>query len=160
MAGCLDNIQITRPEWLELGERRNAFASITAGTLFFIGWWVIIDIAAMYPDSKQFNHAYHVCGVLATVSLFMINAVSNGHIRGDAYTSGFFGQTAARIWLFIGFVLGFGSVIAAVWILFGVYVIPDRETTRYPGIGIFFQNVLIFIGSLIFKFGRTEDLWN
>jgi len=159
MAGCLDNIQIRRPDWLELGEKRNAVAAITAGAMFFIGWWIIIDISARYPSSSEFNHAYHVCGILGTISLFMINAVSNGHIRGDAYTSGFFGQTAARVWLFIGFVLGFGSVIAAIWILFGVYVIPGSAAT-YPGIGIFFQNALIFIGSLIFKFGRTEDLWN
>jgi len=26
--------------------------------------------------------------------------------------------------LFIGFLLGFGSLIAACWILFGVYVVP------------------------------------
>ncbi|CAG2103236.1 unnamed protein product [Medioppia subpectinata] len=160
MAGCLDNIQIRRPEWLELGEKRNAIASIAAGTAFFTGWWIIIDISARYTDGNDFYNAFHVCGVLGTLSLFMINAVSNGHIRGDAYTSGVFGQTAARIWLFIGFVLGFGSVIAAIWILFGVYVIPADNKKVYPGIGIFFQNALIFAGSLIFKFGRTEDLWN
>jgi len=160
MAGCLDNIQFHSPEWLELGEKRNAVASIISGAFFFTGWWVIIDVAARYPSSSDFNHAYHVCGVLGTVSLFMINAVSNGQIRGDSYTSGFLGQHGARVWLFIGFVLGFGAIIAAVWILFGVYVIPDNVTHLYPGIGIFFQNMFIFLGSLMFKFGRTEDLWN
>ncbi|CAG2183086.1 unnamed protein product, partial [Oppiella nova] len=124
MAGCLDNIQIRRPEWLELGEKRNAIASIAAGTAvchrlwphddsgddndelipFFTGWWIIIDISARYTEGNDFYNAFHVCGVLGTLSLFMINAVSNGHIRGDAYGSGVFGQTAARIWLFIGFV--------------------------------------------------------
>ncbi|RWS27080.1 transmembrane protein 50A-like protein [Leptotrombidium deliense] len=157
MAGCLDNIQIERPEWLDLGEKRNAVASIISGTLFFTGWWVIIDVAAHYPSSDEFDHAYHVCGVFATISL--INAVSNGQVRGESYTNGFFGQRAARIWLFIGFVLGFGSIIAAIWILFAAYVIPERKLI-YPGIGLFLQNILIFAGSLIFKFGRTEDLWN
>ncbi len=33
MAGCLDNIQIRRPDWLELGEKRNAVAAITAGAM-------------------------------------------------------------------------------------------------------------------------------
>jgi len=158
MAGCLDNIQINRPEWLELGEKRNAVASIVSGTLFFTGWWIIIDVAAHYPTSDEFNHAYHVCGVMGTLSLFMINAVSNGQVRGESYTTGFMGQRGARVWLFVGFVLGFGSIIAAVWILFGSYVIANRNVI-YPGIGLFLQNILIFAGSLIFKFGRTEDLW-
>jgi hypothetical protein len=156
MAGCLDNIQFNRPEWMDLGEKRNAVASILAGTLFFGGWWIIIDVAAHY-SSSDFNHAYHVCGVFATISLLMINAVSNGQVRGDSYTGGCMGQGAARIWLFIGFVLGFGSMIASVWILFGDFVMYDKKI--YPGIGLFLQNLLIFSGSLLFKFGRTEDLW-
>lgn len=32
----------------------------------------------------------------------------------------------ARIWLFIGFMLAFGSLIASMWILFGGYVIKGR----------------------------------
>ncbi|XP_076341840.1 transmembrane protein 50A-like [Tachypleus tridentatus] len=71
MAGCLDNIHINRPEWLELGEKRNAVASIGAGTMFFTGWWIILDVAAGYPHMEDFHHAYHVCGVLGTISLFM-----------------------------------------------------------------------------------------
>ncbi|XP_074602106.1 transmembrane protein 50A [Brevipalpus obovatus] len=158
MAGCLDNIQVSLPDWLELGEKRNAVSSIVAGSLFFLGWWVIIDIAA-FAASSDFNHAYHVCGIIATISLFMINAVSNGQVRGESYHTGLLGQRAARIWLFIGFVLGFGSIIAATWILFAAYVIPNK-TVIYPGIGLFLQNVLIFSGSLLFKFGRTEDSFN
>ncbi|XP_013785834.2 transmembrane protein 50A-like, partial [Limulus polyphemus] len=124
MAGCLDNIHINRPEWLELGEKRNAVASIGAGTMFFTGWWIILDVAARYPSMDEFHHAYHVCGVMSTLSLFMINAVSNGQVRGDSYSTGCIGQQGARVWLFLGFVLGFGSLIAASWILFGAYVIP------------------------------------
>ncbi|RWS15845.1 transmembrane protein 50A-like protein [Dinothrombium tinctorium] len=125
MAGCLDNIQIERPEWMELGEKRNAVASIVAGSLqFFTGWWIIIDVAAHF-SSVQFDHAYHV--------------------RGESYTNGFLGQRACRIWLFIGFVLGFGSIIASIWIMFGVYVLPSK-TPIYPGIGLFLQNILIFAG--------------
>lgn len=34
--------------------------------------------------------------------------------------------TGARIWLFIGFMLMFGSLIASMWILFGAYVVPSK----------------------------------
>lgn len=39
--------------------------------------------------------------------------------------------TGARVWLFIGFLLGFGSLIAASWILFGVYVVPGVDNDSY-----------------------------
>lgn len=32
----------------------------------------------------------------------------------------------ARVWLFIGFMLAFGSLIASMWILFGGFVVPRR----------------------------------
>ncbi|PKU30825.1 transmembrane protein 50a [Limosa lapponica baueri] len=70
---------------------------------------------------------------------------------------GFF-CAGARIWLFIGFMMAFGSLIASMWILFGGYVVKEKPVV-YPGIAVFFQNAFIFFGGLVFKFGRTEDLW-
>lgn len=34
--------------------------------------------------------------------------------------------TGARVWLFIGFMLMFGSLIASMWILFGAYVTQSK----------------------------------
>ena len=79
-------------------------------------------------------------------------------MRGDSYQEGCFGQTGARVWLFIGFMLAFGSLIASCWILFGVYVAPQKVPI-WPGIAVFMQNLLIFFATLVFKFGRSEDLW-
>ncbi|XP_066494789.1 transmembrane protein 50A [Tiliqua scincoides] len=159
MSGFLENMRCS--ECVDWGEKRNTIASIAAGVLFFTGWWIIIDAAVKYPKSSDFNHSYHVCGVIATVAFLMINAVSNGQVRGDSYSEGCLGQTGARIWLFIGFMLAFGSLIASMWVLFGGYVITDKPNKPevYPGIAVFFQNAFIFFGGLVFKFGRTEDLW-
>ncbi|CAM1314664.1 TMEM50A (predicted) [Pycnogonum litorale] len=158
MAGCLDNCHINMPEWLDMNEKRNSVASVLAGALFASGWWFIIDVAARYPSQDDFFHAYHTVGVMATLALFMINAISNGQVRGDSYTNGCIGQRGARAWLFLGFLLGFMSVIGSCWILFGVYVIPNK-VPQWPGIAIFLQNAFIFFGALVFKFGRTEELW-
>ncbi|XP_071955611.1 transmembrane protein 50A-like isoform X2 [Antedon mediterranea] len=158
MSGCLDNVQCHLPECCRIGDKRNAIASVLAGIFFFHGWWIIIDAAVLYPDNSQMKHAYHVVGIFSTVAFFMINAVSSGQIRGDNYNSGCLGQTGARIWLFIGFMLAFGSLIGSCWILFGGYVTNNFEAV-YPGVAIFLQNFFIFIASMIFKFGRTEDLW-
>lgn len=38
---------------------------------FFTGWWIIIDAAVKYPAEDEFHHAYHTCGVIATVAFLM-----------------------------------------------------------------------------------------
>ncbi|XP_011833285.1 PREDICTED: transmembrane protein 50A isoform X1 [Mandrillus leucophaeus] len=128
MSGFLEGLRCS--ECIDWGEKRNTIASIAAGVLFFTGWWIIIDAAVIYPTMKDFNHSYHACGVIATIAFLMINAVSNGQVRGDSYSEGCLGQTGARIWLFIGFMLAFGSLIASMWILFGGYVAKGKRKHR------------------------------
>jgi len=160
MSGCLDICSCPDWEvWNVIKERRNLISSIAAGVMFSIGWWIVIDASVQFPSQEEMNHATHVCGVVSTLALFMINAVSNGAVRGDNYTEGCVGQTGARIFLFVGFLLGFSALIASAWILFGVYVVPADKGDNWPGVAIFLQNALIFFGGLIFKFGRTEEQW-
>jgi len=236
MAGCLDNMQLPHVEGcLEIpGEKRNKVASIVSGILFFSGWWFAIDAAAVHPEKTELKDVFQICGVFGTFSFFMVNAVSNGQLRGESYTEGCLGVRSARVWFFFGFLLGFGSLIGASWILFGEYVtndcyemgikfeIPESGNTTniaqncqalcnekagclffswdsqskncyvtdssehpnessnddfisgpklcadgrtfvptitYPGVAIFLQNFLIFVASLVYKFGRSEELW-
>ncbi|XP_059177009.1 transmembrane protein 50B-like [Physella acuta] len=156
MSGFLDNCHWPRCECIELGERRNLVVSIISGIMFFSGWWFFIDAAV--PTENKFNFAYLTPGIILTLAFFMINSVSNGQIRGESYTTGCLGQTGARVWLFIGFLLAFGALIAASWILFGFYVVGNVKPD-WPGIAVFLQNALIFFSAFVFKFGRTEDLW-
>jgi len=155
MASCLENLPAC--VWFEGGDKRNALASILAGFLFFTGWWFMIDANAKYPTSVA--GAYHVCGVVGTISLYMINAVSNAQMRGDSYSGGCMGPRGARVWLFLGFVLGFAAVIASCWILFADFASTSSGKPFWAGTGLFLQNLFIFAGSLVYKFGRTEDQW-
>ncbi|EHH28703.1 hypothetical protein EGK_19196 [Macaca mulatta] len=116
MAGFLDNFRWPECECIDWSEKRNAVASVVAG------WWIMIDAAVAYSKPEELNHAFHTCGGFSTLAFFMINAVSNAQVRGDTYESGCLGRTGARIWLFIGFMLMFGSLIASMWILFGADV--------------------------------------
>ena len=247
MAGCLDNMPLLNVEGLvEAGDKRNKFASIISGILFFSGWWFAIDAAAVYPEKTELKDVFQICGVFGTISFFMVNAVSNEQLRGDSYTEGCLGVRSARVWFFFGFLLGFASLIGASWILFGEYVSNDCyeigikfnggtatnttsvvkdcqnickgnstceyfswdstalgkwdgtsenkpkncyliieatkphessqdgyysgpkncpygrtfvPTLTYPGVAIFLQNFLIFVASLVYKFGRSEELW-
>ncbi|XP_012590241.1 PREDICTED: transmembrane protein 50B [Condylura cristata] len=135
MAGFLDNFRWPECECIDWSERRNAVASVVAGILFFTGWWIMIDAAVVYPKPEQLNHAFHTCGVFSTLAFFMINAVSNAQVRGDSYESGCLGRTGARVWLFIGFMLMFGSLIASMWILFGAYVTQSKYLFLFYFIG-------------------------
>jgi hypothetical protein len=234
MSGCLDNLQIPN---IDVGEKRNKYASIISGVLFFTGWWFALDAAAVHPEKTELKDVFQICGVFGTISFFMVNAVSNGQLRGESYTEGCLGVRSARVWFFLGFLLGFGSLIGASWILFGEYVTndcyamgvkyqgnglsnntqivqecqmlcrnakkcsyftwgdatdpttencilfedkpqetddqnfisgpancPDGRTfvptISYPGVAIFLQNFLIFVASLVYKFGRSEELWS
>ncbi|CAG0913872.1 unnamed protein product [Notodromas monacha] len=129
MAGCLDNFQLPSCPFPEITERRNTVASIIAGVLVTVGWWFIIDVAAIYPTQAEFNHSFHVCGVMGMLCFMMINAVSNNQVRGGGYTDGCLGTFGARIWLLVGFMLGFGSVIASCWILIGDFIVPVIVTS-------------------------------
>uniref|UniRef100_A0A3Q4I2R3 Transmembrane protein 50B n=1 Tax=Neolamprologus brichardi TaxID=32507 RepID=A0A3Q4I2R3_NEOBR len=105
---------------------------------------------------EQMNHAFHTCGVFSTIAFFMINAVSNGQVRGDTYGEGCMGRTGARLWLFIGFMMMFGSLIGSIWILFGGYVVPKKEVA--PGLAVFFQNAFIFFRNLVFPSSRSKRI--
>ncbi len=59
--------------------------------------------------------------------LFRVNAVSNGQLRGEAFTTGCLGVRGARVWFFFGFLMGFGALIGACWILFGEYLIASES---------------------------------
>jgi len=157
MSGILDNV---RCDCIQ-EDKRNSIAAAVAGALFFSGWWIIIDVAAQGPSSNEFQGSYYVCGVFGTISLFMINSVSNGQLRGDSFTEGCAGPRSARLWLFTGLVIGFASLIAAGWILFAGYAVfdPSRHAGSLYGVAVFLQNLFIFGSSLVYKFGRSEDHW-
>ncbi|KAJ8945136.1 hypothetical protein NQ318_001601 [Aromia moschata] len=97
-----ENINVPSCVWFE-GDKRNTYASILAALFFFAGWWIIIDAASVY---KNVLPGYYVCGIVGTLSLIMVNSISNAQMRGDTYEGGCLGSCGARAWLFVGFVMG------------------------------------------------------
>uniref|UniRef100_A0A8C3DG41 Transmembrane protein 50B n=1 Tax=Corvus moneduloides TaxID=1196302 RepID=A0A8C3DG41_CORMO len=120
MAGFLDNFRWLECECIDWSERC---------------WWIMIDVAVVYPKLEQLNHAFHTCGVFSMLAFFMTNAVSNAQVRGDSYSDGCLGRTGVWIWLFIGFMLMFGSLIGSMWILSRAYV--TQNTNVYPDLASF-----------------------
>ncbi|KRZ02561.1 Transmembrane protein 50A [Trichinella zimbabwensis] len=159
MTSCFENLNININ--FDFHEKRNSLVAIFAGILFFSGWWIIIDVAAAYPSNTAdgFFHAYYTCGVFSTISMFMLSSVSNSQVIGETISDGILGTRGARLWLLLGFVIGFGSLIASIWILFSDFVVKDADH-QWRGVGLFLQNLCIFASSLLYKFGRSEEVWN
>lgn len=120
---------------------------------FFSGWWIIIDVGARYT-SDDFHGAFYLLGIFGTVSFIIVNSISNSQLREDGYDSS--SPRAAKGCLLLGFIFGFSALTGSVWILIADYA-SGTYKEPYPGVALLIQNVLIFLGSLTFKFGRIED---
>uniref|UniRef100_T1DFB8 Putative plasma membrane protein n=1 Tax=Psorophora albipes TaxID=869069 RepID=T1DFB8_9DIPT len=148
--------RIRQSYWIENVPRRNIVSTLVASFLFFTGWWIAIDTASVHPKSWDFS--YYICGILATISFFMVNSISNEMLHGGAaYTGGVLGESGIKVFLFIGFVLGFASIIAAIWIMIAEFAVNDDKMDKGPGYALLVHNIFIFMASLIYKFGRHSD---
>lgn len=110
-------------------------------------------MAARYKQD-EFHGAFYIFGVFGTLSFIIVNSISNSQLRDDGYDS--VNPRAAKACLLVGFILGFSALTGSVWILISEYA-SNKYTNAYPGVALLIQNILIFLGSLTFKFGRTEE---
>lgn len=114
---------------------------------------MIIDVGARYT-ANDFHAAFYIFGVFGTLSFIIVNSISNSQLRDDGYDSN---ARAAKGCLLLGFILGFSALTGSVWILISEYASGKYENA-YPGVALLIQNILIFLGSLTFKFGRVEEV--
>lgn len=147
------------------------------------------------------NAIHVILGILGTLSLFMVNSVTQAQVNriligsalllytfiscqidGDSgYAGGCMEARGARIWIFVGYVLGFAAIIAAIWVMvadfnsageitisntttwkqyqFVKLLETDAKTSNWPGVSLLLQNVCIFVASLVYKFGRAENAY-
>ncbi|KAH8260481.1 hypothetical protein KR038_001892 [Drosophila bunnanda] len=123
---------------------------------FFAGWWILID--AMSIDGKHQITTGHVfIGIFGTISFCMVNAVKGEHISEENSSES--GARIAKIWLLVGFVMGFASIIAAVWVMIDDFINNEKKESWF-GVALLLQNVFILFASLVYKFGRNEEEWN
>ncbi|XP_068158524.1 transmembrane protein 50B [Drosophila tropicalis] len=148
----LENVR----NWFTSETSRNKNSSLVAGLLFFAGWWTLID--AMSGDSQHLITTGHVfIGVFGTISFCMVNSVKGEHISEN--NSSEVGARIAKLWLLIGFVIGFASIIAAIWVMIDDFI-NDKNKDSSLGVALLVQNFFILLSNLVYKFGRNEEAWN
>lgn len=85
---------------------------------------------ALYPHSMNAIHV--ILGILGSISLFMVNSVSQAQLNGDVgYSGGCMEARGARIWIFVGYVLGFSAIIAAIWTMVASFNSAGRSEMIY-----------------------------
>lgn len=77
------------------------------------------------------------------------------HEAYDAYDDGVFCR--ARSWLFVSYVVSFGSIVGAVWVLLSDYALKEGTSTVWPGVAGIFQVALILGSALLFFVSRTPS---
>lgn len=71
----------------------------------------------------------------------------------DPFDEGLFCR--ARLWLFMAYVVSFGSFAGAVWVLLQAYALNPSAVTNWPGAAGVFQVILILGSALTFFVSRT-----
>eukprot|EP01121_Diplochlamys_sp_Union-15-3_P019891 TRINITY_DN75_c0_g1_i4.p1 TRINITY_DN75_c0_g1~~TRINITY_DN75_c0_g1_i4.p1 ORF type:complete len:149 (+),score=23.77 TRINITY_DN75_c0_g1_i4:60-506(+) len=143
--------------------------SYLSGVLFAISWWVWIDANAYHntiKDPIRISFGHWVPGIVATIALVMINAVSWTDLQG-------FGlgsidddvQKRARIWLFVSFTVGFGCLIASIWLGIDHWFIPENRDkndryTIWPGVALILQNAFILLSAVLYRFSKWPEADN
>eukprot|EP01120_Amphizonella_sp_Union-15-10_P009054 TRINITY_DN3355_c0_g1_i2.p1 TRINITY_DN3355_c0_g1~~TRINITY_DN3355_c0_g1_i2.p1 ORF type:complete len:154 (-),score=17.94 TRINITY_DN3355_c0_g1_i2:76-537(-) len=136
---------------------RETIMSYLSGITFAVGWWLWIDANALHAvekDEVSITFWHWVPGIIATIALFMINAVSWTDLQGFGFGSlDDDVQKRARLWLFFSFAIAFGCVTASIWIAI-VHWFQIEGSNSWPGIAIILQTLLILGSAVFYRFSR------
>mmetsp|Transcript_1433 Transcript_1433/g.2956 ORF Transcript_1433/g.2956 Transcript_1433/m.2956 type:complete len:152 (+) Transcript_1433:130-585(+) len=131
-------------------------SSVTAGVIFGIGWWVYIDGAAVAEGTGRDPLGYSwLPGVGTTLCFLMINMMSWSQLSDDMNQRG---MCMARAFLFSAMIIGLGCISVALFIMVNEYLNGGDEVgTKWPGIALMIQNLLIFVSTFIMRFGTMPS---
>jgi len=147
-----------KPIWREL-------APLFAGILFGIGWWTFISAHIVQAQGGGGGKSYepviwayfYVPGIVASFGLVMTNIVDVSSITGNSFMAFANPSVSMRVraWLFVALFLHFGAIIAAVWIMAAIFLVPTNPDHQFPGIALALQTLAIFISSMMLLWNRS-----
>lgn len=145
--------------------RLRVFSSV-GGSMFALAWWLMVD-AAVFVDVQdeplKLGPVLWLPGVGSTLTFLIVVFMDWDALYADELTHFRAAETrmSARAILALAVGLGVSSVLGAVYILVVVYAghrgvdgnLPDSV---YPGVAIFLQTLLLFVGAFVMRLGRLE----
>lgn len=134
-------------------EKAKSYGPMISGALFGAGWWFWVDAVVCSQHKVPFDRC--IPGIIATVALLMMNLVRRDELQDyDPFDDG--GLCRTRFWLFLSYIVSFGSLIGAVWVLAQHYTLnPEMKGEVWPGVAGIFQVTCILASGLVFFVSRT-----
>lgn len=136
------------------------------GAIFSLAWWIMIDAAVFVDvtyDQLRLKPVLWLPGVGTTIMFLIVVLMDWDALYADELTHFRARETrlGARAVLTFAILLGLGSLLGAIIILAHVYAgrngldgaIPESV---YPGVAIFVQTFLLFVGGFVTRLGRLD----
>ncbi|KAL1954777.1 hypothetical protein VTO42DRAFT_725 [Malbranchea cinnamomea] len=147
--------RFAKPQWLNSATARNG-GVYTSGALFSLGFFFLIDAAALSHSSKN-GSVVHVKfvdwipGICSALGMLVINSIEKSRLSADSFSySGSGVAWKARFVLFLGFALLAGGMAGSVTVLVLKYVMPGYPMpTLYFGIANVIANALVMLSSAV-----------
>jgi len=130
---------------------------------FALAWWLWIDAHAFSvkfePSSVSVTFGHYVPGLVSSLGLLMVNVVNWRDLGGFNWGWAEDGvQARVRAWLFFALVVCFGGIIAAVWVASVHWFGKEQPPVyTYPGFALIFQNLILFLATMLFRFAKPMD---
>jgi hypothetical protein len=103
----------------ELEASMRKWGPLISGGLFSAAWWSWSNavISQKQTDHPDFPAKFAWPGVVATISLILINMLSRDQLHDISSGGDEEEGTRARLWLLFSFMLAFVAVVGSVWVL-------------------------------------------
>lgn len=138
---------------------KNCIYAAFSGIFFFGGWWIMIDLDAVYPDLMYLKAVYHLPIIIETLSFIIVNIVPYGSsLDPFAFESKVCNPGMWVIYLFLGLMLSFCSLIGASYVLVNDFLLKLRRCL-WPGYAVFLQTFFVFIANMLMKFGIKQEMF-
>ncbi|KAH7073631.1 hypothetical protein FB567DRAFT_521589 [Paraphoma chrysanthemicola] len=147
-----------KPAWLNSANTRT-FGVYTAGALFALGFYTLIDIAVWSKSVNPSEPPVHITfvdwipGICSALGMLVINSIDKSRLSADSFSySGNGVAWKAKLVLFLGFALLAGGLAGSVVVMVMKYVVPEAGyewPITWMGIGNVVANALIMLSSAV-----------
>lgn len=138
---------------------KNCISAACSSVFFFAGWWIMIDLDAVYPDLMNLKAVYHLPIIFATLSFVIVNIVPYGSsLDPFTFDSKVCNPGMWVIYLFLGLMLSFCSLIGSGYVLVNDFLLKPRKCV-WPGYAVFLQTFLVFIANMLMRFGMRQEMF-
>ncbi|KCV70909.1 hypothetical protein H696_01855 [Fonticula alba] len=121
-------------------------------------WWFYFP--ALLSTLSLIISLPHAAGAPGRPLAHRVNAVSSQVLSGDTFDLDDGTLLFARVWIFVALFLSFAGLFGSAWIMIQRYFVPNKDGLlplhKWPGVSLLVNTFLIFLSSMLMRFGRAR----